>query len=157
MLDFCYGFEYNGPDSQLPSAEMAFHIAVFAAGDKYFVKGLCDLATDRFVQAARNASIETLAGAISNIYHEVADPDKILRSAVVELILDEGEHVLDGRNAIFNDLIAHTGSFAADLVPALARLRAADNDAEHGPVQYYMFPTVQHVEDPGWMIASNAQ
>lgn len=50
MLDFCYRTAYWYPkvavgDFTVPNAN--FHALVFAAGEKYFVKGLADLAADK--------------------------------------------------------------------------------------------------------------
>lgn len=54
MLEFCYYLDYEGPGCTTvvtPGQEANFHALVFAAGEKYFMESLSDLAADKVKMA----------------------------------------------------------------------------------------------------------
>ncbi|KAK4617759.1 hypothetical protein CLAFUW4_12421 [Fulvia fulva] len=124
MLDFCYRTAYWYPkvavgDFTVPNAN--FHALVFAAGEKYFVKGLADLAADKFEAAAKGATEDQLATAITTVYTAVPDPDKNLRKAVVDIVLERSSTPLSGENLAFDKLFETLPSFGGDIARGLAK------------------------------------
>lgn len=130
MLEFCYRFEYIGAGciSSLGASQKdapAFHAHMFAAGEKYFVQGLKDLATDHFIKSVKAASDDDLAAAIRAVYTEVSDPDKILQAVVTEAVLGKATTLLSGASTVLNDLLDALPAFGGDMTRAFAKSKSS--------------------------------
>lgn len=100
---------------------VVFHVRVFALAEKYFIKGLGDLAADAFASAAMTGSVEDLSLAISEAYGKTLDPDKVLRPTIVSHVLQHRYRLLKTGESAFDRVMEETPAFAADLVRAMAR------------------------------------
>ena len=81
------------------------------------VKGLGDLASDQFYEAAVTTSPELVRQAIYEAYNNTLDPQEVLRGAIkhhAQALLREDE-------VMFDQILEETPAFAADLAKAMAK------------------------------------
>lgn len=139
MLRFCYTLDL-GTEGK---ASALFSIQVFALGEKYFVKGLPKLAADAFVTSARSKerNTEDLTAAITEVYSNTSDTDKMLRNAIKGVMMESDGQLMCGQHeTFFHQLVEGLPEFAVDIAKALVENRNASLRPASSVLSHYKCP-----------------
>ena len=122
MIDFCYEMQYRDDDLSEHVGLMAYSVQMFATGEKYMIEGLQKFAAERFKHHLHHSWDEgDFYAAVSSIYEDTSDSDRLLRDSVVDFIINREALTAEPWSTNFSALLDDTPGFAADAFRALAR------------------------------------
>lgn len=129
MLEYCYSFTYTSPTQRDCIPSPVLDVKIFALAEKYFIKDLAKLATDRFVSAGANIekstniqlAVHELTLAIKEAQNNVYDRESLLRLAICNIVIQHASRFLNGTCLEFDALMDTHPSLAADVARELVR------------------------------------
>ncbi len=115
MLLFIYSSDYCAPP--LDDNPVLFHVQVYAAGEKFGVGGLKELARDKFAAAMQSRKEGFDVPAIIEAVYAASDcSDRILRETLLQLIQPQLLQLVDDEE--FCDLLQTVDGLSADILRA---------------------------------------
>lgn len=113
MLLFIYSSDYCAPP--LDDNPVLFHVQVYAAGEKFGVGGLKELARDKFAAIMRSRGTDLdFPTIIEHVYSASEYSDRILRKALLDFVLPQLHQLVD--NAEFCELLESIEGLSADIL-----------------------------------------
>lgn len=156
MITFCYQFDYDEPTT----TPTAFHVRVFAIGEKYMVPALQSLAASRLRSSTKNKwNIADFTVVIKEVYENTTDLARQLRSAVIEASV-EHKAELFGADAddVFVKSAGEQPGYTLDIIREMSLTQKRKRDNEDGPWRYRCFVggtgcpggfTIEHRQENG--------
>lgn len=103
MVEYMYTGDYSSPDEDSTSEDNADHLPVLSVhtamaslADKYDIKGLVALATERYTNTLKNdPDFEKFLDSVADIYRMPAEASQPLRDAAVEFARREARTAVD--------------------------------------------------------------